>query len=216
MMELIYRIFSLLPKPLQNIAFKIRFMIYRWFGRPRQELESSKARQRREREGFFSAFCNGKGLDVGYGGDLLTATCVGWDIEHGDAQLLKGIKDSSFDFVYSSHTLEHMVDPIEALSNWWRVVKPSGYLILFIPHRDLYEKRNSLPSKWNPDHKHFFLLDREELPDTKDIGKLIAQSLDSYEVVYAKGCSEGHTVTDPEIHSDGEYSIEVVVKKLSA
>jgi len=216
MMEFLFRVYCLLPKPLQKVVAEVRFFLFRVLGRPKQALESTKARPRREREGFFAAYCNGKGLDVGYGGDLLTSSCTGWDIEHGDAQLLQGVADSSFEFVYTSHTLEHMVDPVVALRNWWRVVKPSGYLILYIPHRDFYEKRDQLPSRWNPDHKHFFMLGREDLPDTKDIIMLIARALTSYEIVYSKECSEGHTITDPEIHSDGEYSIEVVLKKLAA
>jgi hypothetical protein len=35
------------------------------------------------------------------------------------------------------------------------------------------------------------------------------------EIIYANECNEGHTITDPLIHSDGEYSIEVVVKKMN-
>jgi SAM-dependent methyltransferase len=182
-------------------------------GRQSREGETSKAKERRQKEGFFEKYCLGKGLDIGYGGDLLTENCMGWDREHGDAQYLKSLKNSKFDFVYSSHTLEHMVDPAIALKNWWRVLKPQGYLILFIPHRDLYEKKKTLPSRWNPDHKHFFLIDRDEEPDTIGIVPLIQKTLTGYEIIYAKECSEGHTITDPEILSDGEYSIEVVVKK---
>ena len=68
---------------------------------------------------------------------------------NGDAQNLKGIDDESLDFVYSSHCLEHMVDVRIALLNWFRVVRKGGYLILYIPHRDLYEKQDKLPSRFN-------------------------------------------------------------------
>jgi len=186
---------------------------YRLWGRPERPGETSKAQLRRTREAFFERYCNGRGLDVGYGGDLLTTDCRGWDIEHGDAQYLKGIGDSEFDFVYSSHTLEHMSEPAIALRNWWHVLKRGGYLILYLPHRELYEKKKTLPSRWNLDHKHFFLLDKDEEPDTIGIIPMIQRSLSDFEIIYAKECSEGHTITDPEIHSDGEYSIEVVVKK---
>ena len=77
--------------------------------------ETAKAKIRRDRENFFNIFCIGKGLDIGYGGDLLSINCQGWDYIDGDAQYLKGLNDSTFDFVYSSHTLEHMVDPKIAL-----------------------------------------------------------------------------------------------------
>lgn len=175
--------------------------------------ESYKARTRRNREAFFELFCAGRGLDIGYGGDLLTPGCDGWDMEQGDAQCLATVKDCQYDFVYSSHTLEHMPNPDLALCNWWRVVKPGGALIVYVPDRDLYEKKTRLPSKWNPDHKHFFLLDRDESPDTIGIVPLIKRSLKGATIVYAKVCSDGNTALGNEVHSDGEYSIEVVIRK---
>src|SRR3970282_1033769 len=99
----------------------------------------------------------GRGLDIGFGGDLLTPNCRGWGFEHGDAQYLRGIGDAAFDFVYAGHPLEHLADPAGSLRNWWRVLKPGGHLIIYLPHRDLYEKRTQLPSPWNPDHKFFYL-----------------------------------------------------------
>lgn len=83
------------------------------------------------------------------------------------------------------------------------------------PHRDLYEKKNSLPSRFNQTHTCFFLIDKDELPDTIGIIPLIKRNLTGYELVYAKECNEGRTITDPFLHSDGEYSIEVVLKKLN-
>lgn len=215
MINIIIKILSRLPLPIRLILRRLQHFVYRCAGRPSKALESSKARARRLRENFFSSYCNGRGLDIGYGGDLLAPNCKGWDVEHGDAQILQGVKDCSFDFVYSSHTLEHVHDPVIALQNWWRVVRPGGFLLLYIPHRDLYEKKTALPSRWNPDHKHFFLLDRDEEPHTKSIISLIEKALTAYEIISAKVCSEGHTNIDPEEHSDGEYSIEVVVRKLN-
>jgi SAM-dependent methyltransferase len=175
--------------------------------------EATKARARREREGFFDRYCRGIGLDVGYGGDLVSPNAYGYDVEDGDAEVLQGIPDEGFDFVHSSHVLEHMADVELALRNWWRVVRPGGYLLLLVPDRDLYEKRQHLPSRWNRDHKHFFLLDREDPPDTLAIVPLIERTLPEVEFIYYKICDEGHTVEDPSVHSDGEYSIEVVLRK---
>lgn len=194
--------------------FKLLKARYMFFGRPFRPAETSKARGRRLREGFFEKYCRGKGLDVGYGGDPVAENARGWDFEHGDAQHLEGLEDSEFDFVYSSHTLEHMEEPDTAVKNWWRVLKRGGYLILYVPHRELYEKKKTLPSRWNEDHKHFFLPDRDEEPDTIGIIPLLERALSGYELVYARQCSEGHTITDPETHSDGEYSIEAVIKKV--
>ena len=91
---------------------------YRVIGRPYVRAETTKAHKRRTRERFFDKYCRGKGIDIGYGGDFVVAGCFGWDFEHGDAQYMQGANDQSFDFVYSSHTLEHMIDPSTALKNW--------------------------------------------------------------------------------------------------
>lgn len=208
---------KIFPKSVWNILrwAKKNFLIlkYRSVGRTDKPAETFKARERRLREGFFDLYCKGKGLDVGFGGDLITEDAEGYDFEHGDAQYLKGKKDNTYDFVYSSHTIEHLPDPSVAIKNWYRVVKPGGYLIIFLPHRDLYEKKKTLPSRFNPNHLHFFLPDRDEEPDTIGIIPLIERSITGFQLIYVKKCSEGHTITDPLLHSDGEYSIEVVIQK---
>ena len=183
-------------------------------GYPQHRGETYKAKKRRIREGFFEKYCQGKGIDIGFGGDLLCKNCKGWDTEWGDAQYMKQIKNGEFDFVYSSHCLEDLEYPSLALKNWWRILKSGGFLILFLPHRDLYEKRKKLPSRWNPWHRFFILIDRDDPPDTIGIIPLINRTLSNQKIIYVKECNEGHTITDPLIHSNGEYSIEVVIKKL--
>lgn len=42
--------------------------------------------------------------------------------------------DACFDFVFSSHCLEHMPDTIRSLEEWKRVLKPGGFLVLVLPH----------------------------------------------------------------------------------
>lgn len=200
-------------KFLQNLNRNWLKIRYKTFGRPYNPGETSKAKKRREKEDFFRKYCAGKGLDIGFGGDPVTPNVEGFDFEHGDAQFLKGIEDELYDFVYSSHTLEHVFDVETTLKNWYRVLKPGGYLILLIPHRDLYEKKKNLPSIFNPTHQRFFLIEKDEFPDTVGILPLLNRTLSNFEIIYCKECSEGHTITDPLIHSDGEYSIEVVVRK---
>jgi SAM-dependent methyltransferase len=198
---------------LKRMYFKMLAVKYRLFGRSFVPAETTKARKRREQENFFEKYCVGRGLDIGFGGDLLSENCTGWDYEHGDAQYLRGVRDVSYDFVYASHTLEHMVSVEASLQNWWRVLKPGGYLIICVPDRDLYEKKTVLPSRWNNDHKHFFLLNRDDPPDTIAIVPLIQKILSGQDIVYAKICDDGHTITDPNRHSDGEYSLEIVIRK---
>lgn len=164
-------------------------------------------------EGFFEKYCKGEGLDIGCGDDPVVDGCCGWDLMNGDAQYLDGINNGEFDWVYSSHCLEHVDDVRCTLKNGFRILRSGGFLILYIPHRDLYGKRTSLPSRFNPHHKHMFLIGRREAPDTLDIVEEIRESLDNYEVQYVKICDNGyirHSDTDP---SEGEYSVEVVIRK---
>ena len=42
-------------------------------------------------------------------------------------------KDKTFDFVISSHTIEHIFDPIKAMKEWIRVVKPGGIIFTIAP-----------------------------------------------------------------------------------
>lgn len=216
-MSLLVKIKNSLPSTIWNLGVKIKNnfnkMRFLTFGRPFVPGETSKAKERREREGFYEKFCVGEGLDIGFGGDLICINVTGYDFEHGDAQYLHNVKDESYNFVYSSHTLEHLPEPHTALRNWFRVLKKGGYLIVAIPHRDLYEKKKTLPSRFNDYHLHYFLIDKDEEPDTIGILPLIKRTLSNFEIIYTKECSEGFTITDPLLHSNGEYSIEVVLRK---
>ena len=46
------------------------------------------------------------------------------------------LADGSIDFVLTSHVLEHMHNPIEALREWARVTRPGGFVFAIIPHPD--------------------------------------------------------------------------------
>jgi len=51
-----------------------------------------------------------------------------------DAKSLTGIADETYDFILSSHCLEHIADPLSALQEWRRVVKLDGYLLIIVPN----------------------------------------------------------------------------------
>jgi SAM-dependent methyltransferase len=53
-----------------------------------------------------------------------------------EATELDGIDSESYDYVLSSHTLEHIANPIRALGEWSRILKPDGLIVVVIPHRD--------------------------------------------------------------------------------
>ena len=61
-----------------------------------------------------------------------------------DASLIP-LDDSSFDYLLSSHCLEHMPDTIGTLKEWLRVIKPGGRLIQILPHSGrTWERHRSL------------------------------------------------------------------------
>ena len=52
-----------------------------------------------------------------------------------DAQTLATVEDESQDFVIACHIIEHTEDPIGAVGNWLRVLKPGGILFVAIPDK---------------------------------------------------------------------------------
>jgi SAM-dependent methyltransferase len=53
-----------------------------------------------------------------------------------EATDLQAIPAGSYDFVLSSHTLEHSANPLRVLAECRRVLGPSGVLVLILPHKD--------------------------------------------------------------------------------
>lgn len=54
-----------------------------------------------------------------------------------EATDLSGIAENHYDFLISSNCLEHIANPIKALLEWKRVVKPGGFLIVLVPDKRL-------------------------------------------------------------------------------
>jgi SAM-dependent methyltransferase len=51
-----------------------------------------------------------------------------------DASNLSCVEDDTYDFILSSHNLEHFANPVKALYEWKRVTRPKGGLILLLPN----------------------------------------------------------------------------------
>lgn len=120
--------------------------------------ETSKCFELRKNLNHFDLYLKGKGIDIGCGSDILkveNGTVDTWDLDNGDAMLMSGIEDNTYDFVYSSHCLEHLQNVETALKNWTRILKDNGSLYFVIPEFVLYEKMN-FPSIYNTDHKQTF------------------------------------------------------------
>jgi SAM-dependent methyltransferase len=190
--------------------------------------ECSKAVARRlHAPGFATHYFVGDGLDVGSGGDPLgrvaplfprIRSVVHFDRPDGDAQTLAKYPADRFDFVHSSHCLEHVRDPVEALRNWVRVVRPGGHVVVLVPDEDLYEQ-GVWPSTFNGDHKHTFTVHKAASwsPVSVNLTALFAAVADRAEVLkvevlhqtYLPGAGRADQTTNPV----GEAAIEFVLRK---
>lgn len=120
--------------------------------------ETFKSQQVRRSD--YARYFHGRGLDIGCGSDKLTipgCEIDGWDLPQGDAQFLEGTDLCTYDFLYSSHCLEHMEDVPTALYHWAAVLKSDGVLYIVVPDFLLYEQ-GVFPSRFNGDHKQMFTL----------------------------------------------------------
>lgn len=69
----------------------------------------------------------------------------------GDVSRPLPIQDLSVDTVIARHILEHMVDSVDVLKNWSKVLKIGGRMIIAVPDQSI---RNTIPL--NPEHVHGF------------------------------------------------------------
>lgn len=79
-------------------------------------------------------FCCGIGVDVGAGKWPLPGAIPIELADGGDAMDLPG---EDLDYVFSSHCLEHLADPVAALEHWRDKLRHGGVLYLYLPHPDM-------------------------------------------------------------------------------
>lgn len=185
--------------------------------------ETSKANKRRANTYLYNKIFSGDGIDIGSGGDLLQKhiypnikSIEPFDLQHGDAQYINKYLDRQFDFVHSSQCLEHMVDADIALRNWWKIVKPGGYLIFSMPDEDLYEQ-GVFPSRWNSDHKWTFSINKPNSwsPVHLNIIDMISK-LDKNEIIKIELVDTNYNYNlfnIDQTRDDVEAFIEVILKK---
>ena len=97
------------------------------------EMERGNAKQFVEKKAY--KYCIGKGLDVGAGRFPLNGS-IPVDIVNGNNAINLEFENNSMDYVFSSHCLEHIEQYQRALSEMERVLKPGGFLFLYLPHPD--------------------------------------------------------------------------------
>ena len=96
-----------------------------------------------------------------------------------EATDLREIADNTYDFVLSSHSLEHTANPIKALTEWIRILKRSGKLVLILPDKrhtfDHYRKYTSFSHLLEDYHNNTLEHDTthmEEILSTFDENKM--------------------------------------------
>jgi predicted SAM-dependent methyltransferase len=111
-------------------------------------------------------YCIGIGLDIGCGGlhadrhhdteNKIHPLAIGVDLCQsnlvGNAADLYWFKDEVINYIFSSHLLEHMVDIPKTLREWLRVLKPGGFIALYLPLQGHYPDVGTEGA--NADHKH--------------------------------------------------------------
>ncbi|MES2392875.1 MAG: class I SAM-dependent methyltransferase [Acidobacteriota bacterium] len=82
---------------------------------------------------------------------------------------LTPIPDHSYDFLLSSHNLEHFANPLKALQEWKRVLRPGGALILVLPYykRTFDHRRSPTPvsDMWSDFERNIGEDDLSHLPE---------------------------------------------------
>jgi len=101
---------------------------------------------------FASQFCTGDGLDIG---GTLEAHFIGAKIINtnlNDGYHATNLPKGKYDYIFSSHCLEHIQNYLETLLYWRGFLKENGVLFLYLPHPDM--------EYWHPrnckKHRHIF------------------------------------------------------------
>ena len=100
-------------------------------------------------------YCQGVGLDIGAGSfpfrdAIPIRDLVNYKFSNGK-QIKRDVKlidapnaydlsifvDEKFDYIFSSHCLEHLDRPWDALSEWLKKLKKDGIIFLYLPHIDM-------------------------------------------------------------------------------
>ena len=113
-----------------------------------------------------------------------------------DAVNISSVNDNVYDFCLSSHSLEHIANPLKAISEWLRIIKTGGYIILIVPeksecfdHKREYSKFSTLLSQYEKNVGEDDLSTLPEIlmnhdlvmdPPAGDLGAFTKRSLDNF------------------------------------
>lgn len=106
------------------------------------------------------------------------------------------VKNEEYDFCFSSHCLEHIANPLKAVSEWLRVIKKGGHIIMILPeksvcfdHKRKYSNFSTLLSQYQKNVGEDDLSTLPEIlanhdlamdPPAGDLGRFTKRSLDNF------------------------------------
>ena len=179
--------------------------------------ESRKSYAAKIESGFFAKYLSGPNvMEIGYRGyeegtQPIVPQSIGVDVGYpGYEGASFPFADGSFNAIYSSHCFEHIGDWLGVLRDWYRLLKVGGFLVIVVPHQLLFERKRSLPSPINPDHKRFYT-------PVSLLGEIEAAfEENSYRIRHLVENDAGFDYAIlPYQGTDGCYEIELVVEKLA-
>ena len=90
--------------------------------------------------GPYKAFPHFRGIDSNVDAQLFGIQATSADFIIPTCEVLDDFASQSQDFIFSSHLLEHIAKWKASLKEWWRVLKPGGHLVLYLPDKGEYPK----------------------------------------------------------------------------
>jgi len=113
-----------------------------------------------------------------------------------DAVNISLVPNECYDFCFSSHSLEHIANPLKAISEWLRIIKNGGFIIIIVPeksvcfdHKRAYSNFSTLLSQYKKNIGEDDLSTLPEIlmhhdlsmdPPAGDLGAFTKRSLDNF------------------------------------
>jgi SAM-dependent methyltransferase len=113
-----------------------------------------------------------------------------------DAVNISCVQNDCYDFCFSSHSLEHIANPLKAINEWLRIIKNGGYIIIIVPeksvcfdHKRNYSEFSTLLSQYEKNVGEDDLSTLPEIlmnhdlsmdPPAGDLGSFTKRSLDNF------------------------------------
>jgi SAM-dependent methyltransferase len=116
-----------------------------------------------------------------------------------DGSALESVADNSYDFVLSSHNLEHFANPVKALKEWKRITHPGGALILVLPYyRTTFDHRRAPTPVEHMFEDYFQNVGEDDMTHVSEVLRLHDLEMD--------GTLKTHTLEELRIRSTNNLS----------